>query len=359
MSRREHVSKNPSPRGLLTALAMSLTLVLLVAGGVADRGGTFPLVLLGGSAIAVGALTMLFPHGPQFALGATNGLAMYACLFVVLGRAGFPEAPGGAREAAFLLPITAFVLACWLRRRELGAWAQGEEPPDLKHLPRFARWLGAIGVVGIMSLMLPMNRLPPPGQGAALLTAMGIIAAISALAVGDVVRLLVDIAAIFRNISARLSRLAVPIAAFASLWALLVVVFGCIYRIADGVSQEPLFKGGSGAVRLGFSDALHFSVVTLSSVGYGDIIPVDDGIRLLAAMQMLCSQLLLLFGFYEIMRGSPVGWSDGNGDEPKAGEHKPHDRKPHHRDHDHATAAQDVSAPLQTTAVRRPAAAED
>ena len=32
-----------------------------------------------------------------------------------------------------------------------------------------------------------------------------------------------------------------------------------------------------------------------------------DGIRLLATVQALMGQLLLLFGFYEIMRGSQVG----------------------------------------------------
>jgi hypothetical protein len=63
-------------------------------------------------------------------------------------------------------------------------------------------------------------------------------------------------------------------------------------------------------LRIGFSDALHFSVVTLSSVGYGDIQPVDDGIRVLASIQMLFAQLLLLFGFYEIMRGSRASRPD-------------------------------------------------
>jgi hypothetical protein len=140
---------------------------------------------------------------------------------------------------------------------------------------------------------------------------MGVIATISALSVGDVVRLLVDVAVIFQAVTRRLGHLAVPIAAYSSLYALLAVVFGCFYRIADGVSQGPLFNGMNGPVRLDFSDALHFSVVTLSSVGYGDILPMDDGIRVLASMEMLLSQLLLLFGFVEIMRGSRAGAQDG------------------------------------------------
>lgn len=47
--------------------------------------------------------------------------------------------------------------------------------------------------------------------------------------------------------------------------------------------------------------------MTLSTVGYGDILPADDGVRLLAAVQAVMGQLLLLFGFYEIMRGSQAG----------------------------------------------------
>ncbi|RYJ03901.1 MAG: potassium channel protein [Acetobacteraceae bacterium] len=260
--------------------------------------------------MAVGALYLLFPHGPAFSLGTTNGLAMYACLYVVLGRAGFPEATAWARALGFLLPVATFVLACWVRRRDLSAWAQEEEAADLAHLPRFARWLGLIGVVGVVSLAFPVNRLDEMGQGLALLLAMGVIALVSAVAVGDVVRLLVDIAVIFRAVTRRLARLAVPIAAYSSLWALLTVVFGCLYRIADGLSSAPLFTSTHGPIRVDFSDALHFSVVTLSTVGYGDILPSDDGIRLLASIQMLLAQLLLLFGFLEIMRGSRAGLPD-------------------------------------------------
>lgn len=292
------------PRPFLGAIGLSLGLMLLVAGGVADRGGTFPLVLLGTSALAIGALYRLFPHGPQFALGTTNGLAMYACLYVVIGRAGFPDAPDWARAIGFVLPIAAFVAACWLRRRALSAWVEKEEAADLAHLPRFARWLAMTGLVGLVSLGFPVNRLPATGQGLALILAMAVIAAVSVVSVGDVVRLLVDVAVIFRAVTRRLSRLAVPIAAYSSLWALLTVVFGCLYRIADGLSGGPLFTGTHGPIRIDFPDALHFSVVTLSTVGYGDIIPADDGIRLLASIQMLLAQLLLLFGFIEIMRGS-------------------------------------------------------
>jgi hypothetical protein len=128
----------------------------------------------------------------------------------------------------------------------------------------------------------------------------------------------VDIAVIFRAVTRWLSRLAVPIAACSSLWALLTLVFGCLYRIADGPSSAPLFHGSGGgsggAIRIDFSDAINFSVVTLSTVGNGDILPLDDGIWVLASIQML-----LLFGFIEIMRGSRSGMPDGTVPDAKNG----------------------------------------
>jgi hypothetical protein len=319
-----------TPQGFLAALGLTLVLMLLVAGGLADRGGIFPLVVLGGSGLAVGALYLLVPHGPQFALSTANGLALYACLFTVLSRAGFPDARDWARPAAFLLPVLAFLLACWIRRGKLRTWTQGRAAADLSLLPRFARWLAATGAVGVVSLALPINRLDGTGQGVALLAAMAVIAGISAVSVGDVVRLLVDIAALFREVARRLARLVVPVAAYSSLWVLLVVVFGCLYRIADGLSRAPIFAGNSGPIRISFPDALHFSVVTLSGVGYGDILPVDNGIRLVASIEMLLAQLLLLFGFYEIMRGSRAGAPEqGEGSRPRT-DHSASDAKPGH-----------------------------
>jgi hypothetical protein len=290
------------PRQVLLGTALTLGLTLLVAGGVADQGWGFPLAALVVAGLAMGGLHLLFPHGPLFALGMANGLAVYICLYVVLGRAAFPLALDWARPLGFLLPVASFVGACWLRRQELARLALGLVPPDLEHLPRFARWLLFTGAVGVVSLATPINRLPELEQTAALMMAMAVIAVISASAVTDVVRLLVDIAAILQQVTSRLAHLVVPMATYVSIFALIAVAFGCFYRIADGASKIPLFVMLGQPGRLDFSDALHFSITTLTTVGYGDIQPVDDGVRLLAAIQMVLGQLLLLFGFAEIMR---------------------------------------------------------
>ena len=282
---------------------MTLGLMLLVAAAAGDQGWLFSVAALAVAALAMGGLYLVFPHGPLFGFGVANGLAIYMCLHVVIGRSAFPDVYFWVMPVGFLMPVASFVAACWLKRGELVTLAEeGLDEADIAHLPRFLRWLALCGVVGVLVLASPINRLPAFEQTTVLLLSMAVISAISVIAVRDVVRLLVDIAAILTLVSKRLQFLAVPMATYVSLFSLAAVAFGCFYRIADALSQQPLFQKLGEVGRLDFSEAMHFSVVTLATVGYGDILPIDDGIRILAAIEMLFGQLLLLFGFSEIMR---------------------------------------------------------
>ena len=46
----------------------------------------------------------------------------------------------------------------------------------------------------------------------------------------------------------------------------------------------------------GIGDALYFSVVTMATVGYGDIVPVGHAARLLSVLEILSGVLLLVVG---------------------------------------------------------------
>jgi hypothetical protein len=290
------------PEGWSRSVIVTLAFGLLVAGGVADEGTVFPFLVIGVAALGLGTLFLLFPHGLHFAFGTSAGLGVYACLFTVMGQAAFPHAPGSARAVAFLLPVAAFLTAVWRQRRRLRLVAEAKQPFDLGHLSRMARWLLPLAIIGAISLSLPTHRLPPVQQGLALLAAMSGVAIIVAASVRGVVLLLTDMALITEELAARVSRLLVPVVAFLAMYAVLVVVFACLYRIAEGLSATGLFTGPRGPVPLRFSDALYFRLVTQATVGYGDLTPRDDGIRLLAALQVVAGQVLLLFGFAEIMR---------------------------------------------------------
>lgn len=284
------------------SVGFTLALALMVASAVGHEGRLLPAAVLGVAAIGLGSLYLLFPRGLHFALGTATGLALYATLFAVLGQAQFPRAPDWSRPIAFLIPVFAFLGMVWWRRRDLAHVAEQQASESLDQLPHAARWLVAVAGVGVVCFALPINRMEPPSQAMALLLAMAAIAAMVALAVRDVVRLLVDVALIMAELAGRARHLAVPVVAYLVLYSLLVICFAGGYRIADSLSGIPLFEGPEGPIRLTYSDALHFSVATLSTVGYGDIQPRDDGIRVLASMEVVAGQLLLLFGFAEIMR---------------------------------------------------------
>jgi len=294
------------PRRLLRAWARSVgftvALSLLVALGVGDEGLVLSAVVLGVAAFGLGLLYRLFPRGLHFAFGTATGLALYATLFVVLGRAQFPHAADWSRPVAFLLPVLAFLGTVFWRRRELAEVAEKQEAESLDLLPYAARWLAGVSAIGVVCFALPVNRLEAGAQALALIGAMAAIGGVVAFSVKDVVRLLVDVALIMEELGSRARHLAVPIVAFLLMYALLVIGFGATYRLADGMSHHALFMGPDGPIRLSYSDALHFSIATLSTVGYGDIRPSDDGARVLASLEVLAGQLLLLFGFAEIMR---------------------------------------------------------
>ena len=170
------------------------------------------------------------------------------------------------------------------------------------HLPRVSRWLPGIAAVGALSFGLPRLGLPAEAQGAALVGSMAVIGLITALAVRDVVLLLVDIALVFETVSERLDRLVMPVMAFLTYYSLLVVVFASLYRLAEMSLGTGQFVVRGAVTNISFADALYFSVITIATVGYGDITPVGPLVRGLASIEVVAGLLLLLFGFSEIMR---------------------------------------------------------
>jgi voltage-gated potassium channel len=288
-------------RHWLRATLATLVLVGLVA---AALGADLP-VALGSLAICglgFGFFYLLFPGGSHFGVTMANALAVYACLFVFFRDANFAAASEIASTIGLALPVVAFLGGCFWRRRRIASSIAARRREQAVHLPRMDRWLPAIILVGAASFALPLLNLPAAHQDAALLGAMALIGAAAALAAREVVVLLIEIAMVFEGVTARLDRLLMPVMAFLTFYSLLVVVFACFYRIADLTNGVPQFLVSGQPVHLGFGDALYFSVITIATVGYGDITPSGPLVRGLAAVEVVLGLLLLLFGFSEIMR---------------------------------------------------------
>jgi voltage-gated potassium channel len=202
------------------------------------------------------------------------------------------------------LPVAGFLATCFLRRRLVRALIRARRVRDLAHLPRLGRWFLGTMSVGALSFALPRLALAPLAQGLTLLAAMAAITLFVVLSVREVVLVMVDISMVFESVAARLDRLVMPMMAFLTFYALLVVVFGCLYRIADLTTPVPQFVLHGQPSRIGFVDALYYSVATITTLGFGDIAPASLLVRALTGLEVVSGVLMLLFGFSEIMRSA-------------------------------------------------------
>ena len=90
--------------------------------------------------------------------------------------------------------------------------------------------------------------------------------------------------------------------AFLTFYSLIIIVFACLYRIIDLYAPEHHFLVAGAMRDLTFIESLYFSIISLSTVGYGDITPITSEVRALVAIQTVAGVLLMLFGFAEIIR---------------------------------------------------------
>ena len=70
----------------------------------------------------------------------------------------------------------------------------------------------------------------------------------------------------------------------------------------DRTADQPIFMIAGEPSSISFTESLYFSLITMSTVGYGDITPAGEAVRVVAAIEIMFGILLFLFGFAEIMR---------------------------------------------------------
>jgi voltage-gated potassium channel len=142
-------------------------------------------------------------------------------------------------------------------------------------------------------------RPPAPGH---LVAAMVVIAAIVFAVSRNVCTFLLDSGLLFEAFFEDVARLFVPAFAFFTFYSLVVIIFAAIYRVIDLYTGSDHFQI-AGIVRdISFPESLYFSIVTLSTVGYSDIVPLTDTVRLVVGVEVVMGVMLLLFGFSEIFR---------------------------------------------------------
>jgi hypothetical protein len=77
-----------------------------------------------------------------------------------------------------------------------------------------------------------------------------------------------------------------------SIYLLLGMVWYSVYCAIDTARPGSVMQGGAVLVNR-TNDLLYFSLITLATIGYGDLVPVDPEVRMLAALEGLVGVLYI------------------------------------------------------------------
>lgn len=296
---RQGIRPRPARRHPMGAVGFTAALLGLIALSVGAVAGWLVIGVVVAVAGVVAAIHYLFPGGRFFTIALANFIGVYACIFIFFVESRFALVSELILSAGFALPLLAF-LAGAVRRREAVRRVVLDadrvvDPP----LGRAFAWLAPVAVIGAAMFMVPQGL--PLGWNEALFVAgMAATSIVVLFAAEDVAILLLDSGLLFEEFFGQIRRLLEPAFAFITFYSLLVIVFAALYTVMDRFSAIPHFMIHGQTRDISFSESLYFSVITLSTVGYGDVFPLTDIVRILVAVQVVSGVLLLLFGFNAI-----------------------------------------------------------
>ena len=311
--RRGHTRRDRDDRLVTAGAAIAIVTTLLVVLAVGARHPILVVLLLVGIGGAVWLLRTALPDTPMLPVTLATGLPLYASMYAVALERTFPAAHPIVVFTGFCIPIVAFVGGVWRRRRQIARRLTRRR--DNARLRMGFIWLGGSGGLGIGADLLLPERADMVLHSVALLVVMAGIGLITWLLIVDAALLLTETGHLFRAFVIRMARRSVPVFSFLVVFGFIVVIFGTLYAILDHFTHAPNFSNGGTGGRLDFADALYFSIVTLSTIGYGDITPTSGVARLIVVAEILFGVVLLLFAFAEIAAYEPPADEEEQTDE--------------------------------------------
>lgn len=275
-----------------------LSLVTFALGGVVGYPGWVVAVAI----VSVFVLSHVFPRSDFFNVVYANGIAIYACLFGFFSESLFLTLEAWQLSAGFALPLAGFLAGVVLRRQDIRSILDARRiEAEKTPLSRALIWILPVLAVGVMAFVWPIEGGDAGQLDLVFFASMSVIALVVLWASRDIAVLLMDTGLLFEDFLQTAAELIQPVLAFFTFYSLDVVVFSCVYRSIDHISKFPHFTVDGVARDLDFTESLYFSFITLSTVGYGDILPVTDGIRIVVASQVLTGIVLILFGVHAVI----------------------------------------------------------
>lgn len=285
----------------MIGISLTVGLLALIGFAVEEAGGYFFVLMFTVVVLSVLAIHLLFESSVFFSISLANFISVYSCLFIFFALTNFAHVPAWAIDVGYVFPLVAFVVGAARHRADIQSIVNAHRIREERHFGRVLRWLIPIFVVALLTFVTRKWIDQDEYQSAIFLGAMFLMSASLFFASRDVATFMLDTGILFEEFFHRVAGLLVPAYAFLTFYSMLVIVFACIYRIADRFSEQPQFNILGNPESLTFPDALYFSLITVSTVGYGEIVPISNGIKVVVTLQIVSGVLLLLFGFYELI----------------------------------------------------------
>ncbi len=294
-------SQTGVPKNLLATIAITSVLLGLIALAIGGESPAIAVWSVAAAIILAVAFHFLLPGGAFFTFVFSNCVGIYACLYVFLYEANFSRAPSAFLQAGFVLPLAGFTLGVIVRRSAIRRVVRERHTRIDTELIDALLWIAPLLAVCVASFVFPFEQFDQTEQGWALVFSMSLIGLVAVLASRDIAVFLIDTGILFEDFSDNAKRLIKPAFAFFTWYSLLVIVFACLYTIIDRYSALSQFTIGGETRDITFAEALYVSVVTLSTVGYGDIVPHTPAVRMLVAAEIFVGILLILFGVQAVL----------------------------------------------------------
>ena len=291
-----------SDRYSLPGAVLTLSLYLLVSLAVEDEFGIFFFVMLGALAASVAMFHRLFPGSRFTTIALANFLSVYICLYIFFVRANFATASDWAIRLAYVLPILTYIAGVWLRRGSIHRLVRHDSDTRVHYSPRLFLWLVPVFVIGLATFLIPHQGYAVQTTNLLLLGCMAMIALLVLSVSRDVTAFLLETGLLFEDFFAQTRALMAPTLAFFTYYSFVVIVFATIYRIIGRTIPGPHFLVAGEARSIDFIESLYFSIITLSTVGYGDLVPASMVVRAVASLQIVFGVWLIIFGFSEVLR---------------------------------------------------------
>ncbi len=293
-------------RGWIGGVAFTAFLLSIIALSIKAVAGTLAFVLLGSVIFVVAVFHRVFPGSRFFTLSLVNFIGIYACIFTVIIESNFSMISQREQALGFILPLLAFLGGACIRARTVRHIVVSRRLRHDSHFGEMFLWLLPMAGMVALTFALPGGGLGSPLSHIPFVAFMVVVAAIVLVVSRDIAIFLLDVGLLFEGFFQQAARLVMPAFAFLTFYSLLVIIFAALYSIIGRMSAGHDFLASGVARPLSFAECLYFSVVTLSTVGYGDIQPISGAARFVTSVEIVMGVLLLLFGFSAIIRHTPA-----------------------------------------------------